>query len=101
MPTRLIRAAFFIVLMHVGFSSGFAEAPAPQRTQQRGVLGTPPPRGIPRDLARDRAAQISDVRYRLAFGLVLKAATTLGEEELRFRLKAPQPVLLDFRDGRL
>jgi aminopeptidase N len=59
------------------------------------------PRGIPRELARQRAAQISDVRYRLAFALSPKAATTAGEEELRFKLKTLQPVLLDFRDGRL
>ena len=59
------------------------------------------PRGIPRELARQRAAQISDVRYRLAFALSPKAATTSGEEDVRFRLKTLQPVLLDFRDGRL
>jgi aminopeptidase N len=59
------------------------------------------PRGIPRELAKERAAQISDVRYRLAFTLVAKAPVTSGEEELRFQLKTLQPVLLDFRDGRL
>jgi aminopeptidase N len=101
MPTRLSRAAFFIVLMHVGLSSSFAQAPAPQRTRQRPALGTQPPRGVPRELARQRAAQISDVRYRLAFTLVPKAPVTAGEEELRFQLKAPEPVLLDLRDGRL
>lgn len=82
MRTRLIPASFLIPVM---VSLGFAEAP----------------RGIPRELARQRAAQISDVRYRLAFALSPKAATTSGEEELRFRLKTLQPVLLDFRDGRL
>lgn len=98
MRIRLIRASFFILL---GFSPGSAQAPAPQRTQHRRVLGTPSPRGIPRELARQRAAQISDVRYRLAFALIPKAAITSGEEELRFQLKTLQPVLLDFRDGQL
>jgi aminopeptidase N len=98
MPTRLIRAAFLVLL---GFSSSFAQAPAPQRTQNRRDLGTSPPRGIPRELARQRAAQISDVRYRLAFALIPKTPATSGEEELHFQLKTPQPVLLDFRDGRL
>jgi aminopeptidase N len=82
MPIRLIPASL-ITLM--GFSVSFAQAP----------------RGIPRDLARQRAAQISDVRYRLAFVVSPKAATTAGEEELHFKLKALHPVLLDFRDGRL
>lgn len=59
------------------------------------------PRGIPRDLARHRAAQISNVRYRLAFALSPQAATASGEEELRFDLKTRESVLLDFRDGRL
>ena len=41
------------------------------------------------------------VRYHLEFAITPQAATTSGEEELRFSLKTPQPVLLDFRDGRL
>jgi aminopeptidase N len=59
------------------------------------------PRGIPRDLARERAAQISNIRYRLAFTLQPRAATAFAEEELRFSLKTLAPVLLDFRDGQL
>jgi len=57
------------------------------------------PRGIPRELARQRAAQISDVRYHVAFALTPKGAMSSGEEEINFKLKAIQPVLLDFRDG--
>ncbi len=82
MPIRLIPAALVIL---IAASSSFAQVP----------------RGIPRDLARQRAARISDVRYRLAFTLSPKVATTAGEEELRFTLKTLQPVFLDFRDGRL
>jgi len=82
MPIRIIPASLIIF---AGLSSGFAEVP----------------RGIPRELARQRAAQISNVRYRLAFALTPKAATTSGEEEVRFNLKTLQSVLLDFRDGRL
>jgi aminopeptidase N len=59
------------------------------------------PRGIPLELAKKRAAQISNIRYRLAFTLAPHATETSGEEELRFGLKTPGPVLLDFRDGQL
>jgi aminopeptidase N len=82
MPIRIIPASLIIL---AALSSGLAQ--------------TPP--GIPRELARQRAAQISNVRYQLAFTLAPQAPTTSGEEELRFNLKTLQPVLLDFRDGRL
>ena len=59
------------------------------------------PRGLPRDLARERATQIANVRYRLVFTLQPRAATTSAEEELRFSLKTLARVLLDFRDGQL
>jgi aminopeptidase N len=57
------------------------------------------PPGIPRALARQRAAEISHLRYRVFFALVPHAATAAGREELTFTLKSPQPVLLDYRDG--
>ena len=57
------------------------------------------PAGVPRDLARERAAQISNLRYHIAFALAPHAATTAGHEELTFTLKAAQAVLLDYRDG--
>ncbi len=57
------------------------------------------PEGIPRDLARQRASLISDVRYRLRFTLVPHAPAASGHEELRFHLKAPASLLLDFREG--
>jgi aminopeptidase N len=82
MPIRIILASIIVL---IAFSPSFAEAP----------------RGIPRDLARERAAQISNVRYRLAFTLQPQAATTSAEEELRFNLKTLAPVLLDFRDGQI
>ena len=58
-----------------------------------------PPAGIPRELARQRAALISNVRYHLAFTLVPHSDTTVGSEELSFTLRPVAPVLLDFRDG--
>ena len=58
-----------------------------------------PPDGIPRDLARQRAAQISDVRYQLRFTLTPHAPSASGHEELRFRASVSSPVLLDFREG--
>ena len=82
MQTRIIPASLIIL---AALSSGFAQAP----------------RGIPRELAIQRAAQISDVRYHLTFTLGPQAATTAGEEELRFNLKTLGPELLDFRDGQV
>jgi aminopeptidase N len=82
MPIRIILASIIVL---IAFSSSFADAP----------------RGIPRALATERAAQISNVRYRLAFTLQPQEATTSAEEELRFNLKTLAPVLLDFRDGQI
>jgi aminopeptidase N len=57
------------------------------------------PEGIPRDLARQRASQIADVRYHLRFTLTPHAASATGHEELRFRSKEAATVLIDFREG--
>src|ERR1700722_15918412 len=57
------------------------------------------PEGIPRELARERAGQISAVRYQLSFVLVPQAPATSGTEQIQFRLRSVSPVLLDFRDG--
>jgi len=63
------------------------------------TVGASAPAGIPRDLARARAAQISEVCYHLKFTLIPHADAAAGAEELTFVLRAAQPVLLDFRDG--
>src|ERR1700679_2017214 len=59
------------------------------------------PDGIPRALARERAAEIGYLRYHLSFDLAPQAASTAGTEEIRFILRnAPDSsLLLDFRDG--
>jgi aminopeptidase N len=58
------------------------------------------PEGIPRALARERAARVSDVRYKLSFELAgQKASTAHGTEELRFVMHGAGPLLLDYRDG--
>src|SRR5215472_7947523 len=57
------------------------------------------PEGIPRDLARQRATQISDIRYQLHFTLTPHAVSAPAHEELRFRASFSGPVLLDFREG--
>src|SRR5215472_10503215 len=57
------------------------------------------PEGIPRELARQRAQQISDLQYHLSLDVAAHAAAATGREELQFRLSAPGPVLLDFREG--
>ena len=45
------------------------------------------PDGIPRELARQRAAEISELRYRLSFQLVPRASSAAGTEEIRFTLR--------------
>jgi len=57
------------------------------------------PEGIPRDLARQRAQQISDVRYHLSYTLTPHAPSVAGHEEIQFRLQSAGMVMLDFREG--
>ncbi len=60
------------------------------------------PMGISRELAQQRAANVSDVRYSLAYVLVPQAPDLEANETLRFHLQsASQSLLLDFRDGRI
>jgi aminopeptidase N len=77
-----------LLLVFALFASGNAMA---QRAQA--------PDGIPRELARKRASQISDVRYRLRFTLTPHASTVSGHEELQFRASSSGAVWLDFREG--
>jgi aminopeptidase N len=63
------------------------------------LQAAPPPDGIPRELARQRAAQLSDVRYHLRFTLIPRAPTVSGHEDLQFRSTSSAAVLLDFREG--
>ncbi len=65
------------------------------------LLAATPPDGIPRELARQRAAQLSDVRYHLRFTLTPRAPSASGHEDLQFRSSSSAPVLLDFREGTL
>jgi len=80
MCVRLLSVAF---LAFLAVSSAFANAP----------------QGIPRELARERAAVISGVRYRLSFVLTPQAPTTSATAEIRFKLRSVSSLLLDFRDG--
>ena len=57
------------------------------------------PAGVPRNLARERAAEVSNLRYQVSFVLAPHANTAAGHEELSFTLKSAQPLLLDYRDG--
>ena len=63
------------------------------------AAGASAPAGIPRELARERAEQISNVRYHLTFTLLPHADIATGSEVLTFTLRTAQSVLLDFRDG--
>ncbi|HEX7285140.1 MAG TPA: M1 family aminopeptidase [Candidatus Angelobacter sp.] len=57
------------------------------------------PQGIPRELARERAERIADLRSEIEFTLMPHAESTAGHEELIFKLKTGGPLLLDFREG--
>jgi aminopeptidase N len=63
------------------------------------LLAAPPPEGIPRELARQRAAQLSDLHYHLRLALTPHTPSVSGHEDLRFRSNSSGPVLLDFREG--
>src|SRR6266566_1731177 len=58
-----------------------------------------PPEGIPRDLARQRAAEIQDLRYHLRFTLTPHASSASGHEDLQFRAGSSEVMLIDFREG--
>jgi aminopeptidase N len=54
--------------------------------------------GVSRELARSRAANISDLRYRLSLALAPGAEKIPGRAEIRLRLARAEEVILDFRD---
>ena len=58
-----------------------------------------PPDGIPRDLARARATEISDLRYHLRFTLTPHASSAAGHEDLQFHASSSAVILIDFREG--
>jgi aminopeptidase N len=58
------------------------------------------PSGIPRELARERAALVSDLHYHLQFTLIPHASSTSGHADILFQLKsATAPLLIDYREG--
>ena len=59
------------------------------------------PEGIPRQLARERATNISDVHYKVSLSLKPHATDVPGSVEITFALKQPSETLLDYRDGLL
>ncbi|MGC2299395.1 MAG: M1 family aminopeptidase, partial [Acidobacteriaceae bacterium] len=60
------------------------------------------PDGIPRALAQERAARVSDLHYQLTYRLAPHAPLTEATEQIRFGLRDnAAPLLLDFRDGSL
>ena len=65
----------------------------------RAVAQTIPDAGVSRELARQRAALISDVRYHLTIELKKKAATLPGHVVIDFNLASAGPLVLDYRDG--
>src|SRR5690242_17182045 len=65
----------------------------------------PPSEGVSRDLARQRAQQLKDVRYQLSYMITPKTDSISGHEELRFVQNADDrgilPEWLDFREGEI
>jgi aminopeptidase N len=59
------------------------------------------PEGIPRQLARDRVANVSDVHYKLSLSVKPHATDVPGSVAVTFTLKQPGETLLDYRDGLL
>jgi aminopeptidase N len=55
------------------------------------------PVGIPREMAEERAAAVSNIRYGLSFEIRPHADSAPGSEKLRFKLSKDGPLLLDFR----
>ena len=57
--------------------------------------------GISEKLAQDRASAISSVRYELSFSLPEKRSEAIrGSETVRFVLRGPHPIILDFDQPR-
>ena len=57
--------------------------------------------GVPETLARERAEAISSLRYELSFGIPEKRTEAIrGSETVRFALRAPHRVVLDFAQPR-
>src|ERR1700729_1843257 len=57
--------------------------------------------GVPETLARERAAAISSVRYELSFVIPQKRTEAIrGLETVRFALRVPHRVVLDFAQPR-
>jgi aminopeptidase N len=60
------------------------------------------PEGIPRALAQERAARVSDLHHQLGFTLVPHQPAADATEQIGFSLTdASTPLLLDFRDGQI
>ena len=57
------------------------------------------PRGIPRELAQQRARLISGLSYNLRFTLIPHASAAAGHEEIEFQLRSAVPMLIDYREG--
>ena len=86
---------FLVALLFLVAGATFGQSPT--------AAATIAPEGIPRDIARFRAQQLKDIRYRLSYTITPKAVSIEGHEELRF-VQNPDdrgilPEWLDFRDG--
>jgi aminopeptidase N len=63
------------------------------------AMATPVEPGVSRSLAVARAAQLSDLHYRLSFNLKEHDSTVGGTETLQFESKSAGDVPIDYRDG--
>src|SRR5438552_2157291 len=65
------------------------------------LMAASPNPGVSEQLARDRAGSLHDLRYQLTLSIPdHKAEPILGTEIVRFTLRAPTEVVLDFAQPR-
>jgi aminopeptidase N len=92
MKGRRLRCALYFAMAAALVITVRAQTPA----------GTGPGSGVSRELARSRAARLSDLHYDLAFDLERGSRETHGVETLKFNLKDVSTDLpVDFRDATL
>jgi aminopeptidase N len=65
------------------------------------AMAAPADAGVSHALATDRAARLSNLRYRLSFALKEHASSVTGTETVTFESKSAGDLPIDYRDGAL
>lgn len=94
-----VRSVFFRVFRVLFFSLLIPITGATMMTADANTNPASETEGVSRELARQRAARIYDLRYRLRIELAPGEARFRGRVEISLRLRdTASPVILDFRD---